>query len=340
MPENSLESLQIEVKQAVGFANAVRAELGKVVCGQDRLVDRLLVALITNGHLLVEGVPGLAKTLAISTLARCLGAEAGRVQFTPDLLPADIIGTQVYDPRSQTFSVKRGPVFCNLLLADEINRAPAKVQSALLEAMAERQVTLAGESLKLPDPFLVMATQNPLDQEGTYPLPEAQMDRFMMKVVISYPARSDEREMLTRMGHPVARPKASAVASLEDVITARSCVDRIYMDPRIAEYILDLVIATRPASRAELSEMQKNAKLDKLDTLISCGASPRATLALALAAKAHAFLRGRAHVIPQDVKEMAPDVLRHRIGMTYEAEAEGLDSSALIERLLNQLATP
>jgi MoxR-like ATPase len=340
MDEVNIQELQQEVTEAAAFIEPLKQELGRVIVGQQKLIERLIIAMITKGHLLVEGVPGLAKTLTISSLANAISASCSRIQFTPDLLPADITGTSVYNPKEHVFSVKKGPVFANLVLADEINRAPAKVQSALLEAMQERQVTIGGETHTLPDPFLVMATQNPLEQEGTYPLPEAQMDRFMMMVVISYPTRDEEALVLERMAHPDAKLTTSEVTTTEQLATARKVLDKIYLDPKIVEYILDIVIATRPGQAHQLSERQKDARLSDLDSLISNGASPRATLSMALAAKAQAFIRGRAHVIPQDIKDIAPDVLRHRVIPTYEAEAENLTSSDLVDRILNELRTP
>jgi MoxR-like ATPase len=340
MEDINIQELQIEVTEASAFIQPLKQELGRVIVGQERLIERLIIGMITKGHLLVEGVPGLAKTLTISSLANAVSATCSRIQFTPDLLPADIMGTSIYNPKEHAFSVKKGPVFANLVLADEINRAPAKVQSALLEAMQERQVTIGGETHKLPDPFLVMATQNPLEQEGTYPLPEAQMDRFMMMVVITYPSRNEEALVLERMAHPDVDLKTTQVTSTEQLAKAREVLDKIYLDPKVAEYILDIVIATRPGYNHELSERQKDARLSDLESLISNGASPRATLSMALASRAHAFLRGRAHVIPQDVKDIAPDVLRHRVIPTYEAEAENLTSSDLIARILNELRTP
>ncbi|NQZ55962.1 MAG: AAA family ATPase [Lentisphaeraceae bacterium] len=340
MAEASFQELQHDIGEAAAFIGPLKAELGKVIVGQEKLVDRLIIGMITNGHLLVEGVPGLAKTLTISSLANAVSASCSRIQFTPDLLPADIMGTSIYNPQEHSFSIKKGPVFANLILADEINRAPAKVQSALLEAMQERQVTIGGETHKLPDPFLVMATQNPLEQEGTYPLPEAQMDRFMMMVLITYPSRQEEALVLERMAHPDLKLKTEPVATLEDLAQARAMVDKVYLDEKISEYILDIVFATRPGHRHELSARQKDANLGSLENLIANGASPRATLALSLAARAHAFIKGRAHVIPQDIKDIAPDVLRHRLAPTYEAEAENLTSSDIVARILNELRTP
>ena len=296
----------------------------------------MLLALVTDGHILLEGVPGLAKTLAVKTLAQTLDGSFSRLQFTPDLLPADLIGTRIYNAASGEFSTKTGPVFANIVLADEINRAPAKVQSALLEAMQEKQVTIGGERFLLPQPFLVMATQNPIEQEGTYPLPEAQLDRFMFKLKVDYPVRSEERTVIERMAHPAQEVSAIAVSSLQAIENARQLVDKVYIDEKVIEYILDLVIATRPGRRNELSSRQSGANLDEISGLLSFGASPRASIALALAARGYAFLQGRAYVLPQDVKALAPDVLRHRIILSYEAEAEGIDTDAVISRLLDQ----
>ena len=340
MQAAEIQQLQDQIKGASGFVRNLRLEIGRYLVGQERLVDRLLVALVANGHVLVEGLPGLAKTLAIRLLGQTTGMSFARLQFTPDLLPADVVGTLIYDPGTHQFSVRRGPVFANLVLADEINRAPAKVQSALLEAMQERQVTLGGDTQALPHPFMVMATQNPIEQEGTYPLPEAQVDRFMMKVELDYPKRAEEAVILERMAHPEVAVQATAVCGAADIIAARGWVDRIYLDPKISDYILDIVFATRAHQRDQLSPRQAEAKLDRFAPLIQYGASPRATLALALGAKAMAFLEGRAYVVPQDVKGIAPDVLRHRLVPAYEAEAEGLDSGDLIRQLLDELRTP
>ncbi len=340
MASQDIGLLEKQVREAAAFVQPLRAEVGRVLVGQERLVDGLLMGMLTGGHVLVEGVPGLAKTLAIRTLAQAIGGAFSRLQFTPDLLPADLIGTTIYNPQDHTFSVKLGPVFANIVLADEINRAPAKVQSALLEAMQERQVTIGGKTHKLPAPFLVMATQNPLEQEGTYPLPEAQVDRFMFKVVITYPARQDERTIIERMAHPLTEISVSQVATLEQVMEARRWVDQVYMDPKVTEYILDIVFATRPKGQAQLSERQKDAKVANIVSLVEYGASPRASLALVLAAKARAFLQSRAYVVPQDVKDVALDVLRHRVVPTYEAEAENLNSDDLVKRFLDELRTP
>jgi MoxR-like ATPase len=302
-----------------------------VLIGQRPLLDRLLMAVLTDGHVLLEGVPGLAKTLALRTVAAALKLKFQRIQFTPDLLPADVIGTQIYNPRTGEFSVKEGPVFANVVLADEINRAPAKVQSALLEAMQERQVTIGDTTYKLPTPFFVLATQNPIEQEGTYPLPEAQVDRFMLKVLIEYPKRDDELAILDRMGSVNARTDVPGVLAAEDIEELRSAVDATHMDPKVKAYIVDVVRATRhPTDYA----------LDQLTGLIQCGASPRAVLALGRAAKAHAFLVGRGYVTPEDVKRTAPDVLRHRVILSYEAEAEELKADAVVKRVLDGLPVP
>ncbi len=339
MDDREIRELQERIEAGCAFAARVRAEVGRFVVGQDELVTRMLIGLVANGHLLVEGVPGLAKTLAIKVLAESVGCRFARLQFTPDLLPADLLGTQIYDSREHEFVTRRGPVFANLILADEINRAPAKVQSALLEAMQERQVTLGGESMPLPNPFLVMATQNPIELEGTYPLPEAQVDRFMLKVLLDYPSRPEEELILERMGHPQVETTAAAAASSAEILAARDLVDRVYLDPRAAGYILDLVMASRLALE-ELSERQKPASLERFRPLIQYGASPRATLSLALAAKAFAFLEGRAYVVPDDIKAIALDVLRHRVTPSYEAEAEGMSSSELVSALLDAVVIP
>jgi len=334
------EELSHEISSHSTFVTPLRLEIGRVLIGQSHLVDRMLVCLLTGNHLLVEGLPGLAKTLAVNTLAQTLSAQFGRIQFTPDLLPADVIGTHIYNPSTQEFTAKEGPVFTNLLLADEINRAPAKVQSALLEAMQEKQVTLGGQTRKLPDPFLVMATQNPLDQEGTYPLPEAQMDRFMMKVIVGYPSRDEEREVLRRMASTTTVPEASSVTTLEAITSARSLINEIHVDPKIEDYILDLVFSTRPEGRDQLSERQSGLDLSSFDPLIAAGVSPRATIQIIRGARCLAFLEGRAHVLPEDVKSIAPDVLRHRLIPSYEAQAENMDADAIIAQLLDSLRTP
>jgi MoxR-like ATPase len=323
-------SINERVNDGSAFVYRLREEMGKVVVGQRHLVDRLLIGILANGHVLLEGVPGLAKTLSVKTLAQTISAAFSRIQFTPDLLPADLIGTLIYNPRDGSFSTKKGPIFANIVLADEINRAPAKVQSALLEAMQERQVTIGEESFALPEPFLVLATQNPIEQEGTYPLPEAQVDRFMLKLSVGYPSREEEREILDRMATTDHGPTASAVVGPDDIIRARSLVDAIYLDDKVRDYILDLVFATRDPAAFRLD----------LGPYIQYGASPRATLYLTLAAKAHAFLQGRGYVTPQDVKSIGPDVLRHRIIVTYEAEAEDVTSEAVVRRLFDGLPVP
>ena len=308
----------------------LQREIGRVIIGQRHLLDRLLIALLTNGHVLLEGVPGLAKTLALKTLASCVAVRFKRLQFTPDMLPADIVGTMIYNPQDGAFRTKHGPIFSNLILADEINRAPAKVQSALLEAMQERQVTIGDETYALPNPFLVLATQNPLEQEGTYPLPEAQIDRFMMKVIVDYPNRLEERAILDAMATTEPLPVPRAVVSAEQIVAARHVVNLLYVDDKIRDYIVDLVLATRPPTAAKF----------KLNGYVQTGASPRATIALTLAARAMAFLNGRHFVVPQDVKSVALDVLRHRVSVTYEAEAENVTSENVIEKILDALPVP
>ena len=334
------EELSSEIQARSAFVAPLRTEISRVLIGQLKLVDRMLICLLTGNHLLVEGLPGLAKTLAVNTLAQTLQARFGRIQFTPDLLPADVIGTHIYNPGTQEFTAKEGPVFTNLLLADEINRAPAKVQSALLEAMQEKQVTLGGQTRPLPNPFLVMATQNPLDQEGTYPLPEAQMDRFMMKVIVGYPKRDEEREVLRRMSSTVETPTAAAITTLDSITAARALINDIHVDPKIEDYILDIVFATREEGRLQLSERQAGLDLSSFGPLITAGASPRATIQLIRGARCLAFLNGRAHVLPEDVKEIAPDILRHRIIASYEAQAEDMSADTIINQLLDTLRTP
>src|SRR6202046_166648 len=312
------------------WISPLREEMGRVIVGQKHLLDRLLIALLTNGHVLLEGVPGLAKTLALKTLASCISLAFKRLQFTPDMLPADIVGTMIYSPQDGAFRTKHGPIFSNLILADEINRAPAKVQSALLEAMQERQVTIGDETYPLPNPSLAPATQNPLEQEGTYPLPEAQIDRFMMKVVVSYPNRAEERAILDAMATSEALPTALPVASAQQILNSRHVVNTLYVDDKIRNYIVDLVLATRPPAAAAL----------KLNGHIQTGASPRATINLTLASRAIAFLNGRHYVTPQDVKTVALDVLRHRVSVTYEAEAENVTSEDVIHKILHALPVP
>jgi MoxR-like ATPase len=328
--EPNVATLSRDIERETLTLKRVEAELRRVIVGQDYLLDRLLVGLLSRGHVLIEGVPGLAKTLAVKTLAQTLAIDFQRIQFTPDLLPADLVGTLIYDQRTAEFLARRGPVFTHLLLADEINRAPAKVQSALLESMEERQVTLGDRSYSLPEPFMVLATQNPIEQEGTYPLAEAQMDRFMMKLKVTYPSRQEEAEILDRM-LVASDLRAHPVLERERLLALREVVDGVYLDGKIRTYILDLVLATRDPRAVGLAD---------LADLISFGASPRATLFLARAAKALAMVRGRGYVIPEDVKELAPDVLRHRIIPTYEAEAEEITTDALIARLLDRVPVP
>ncbi len=324
------EEITAEVRHAGRWVAPLQEEVARVVVGQKYLVDGLLVGLLTHGHVLLEGVPGLAKTLTVKTLASAVRTGFQRLQFTPDLLPADLIGTLIYNPRSGEFTVKHGPLFSNLILADEINRAPAKVQSALLEAMQERQVTIGEQTYKLPDPFLVLATQNPLEQEGTYQLPEAQLDRFLLKLRVGYPSRSEERQILDLMGTSSPKLEVNAVVEPADVIHAREVVNAIYVDDRVKDYIVDIVWATRDPGSYKLP----------LEGMIRYGASPRATIALTLAAKAHAFLNGRGYVTPQDVKSIGLDVLRHRVIVSYEAEAEEVTSEKIIERIFAGLPVP
>ena len=325
-----IKQLNEKINKESAIIDMLTLEIGKVIVGQKQMSERLLVALLSNGHILLEGVPGLAKTLAISTLAKTIDAKFSRLQFTPDLLPADLIGTQIYSPKNEQFSVKKGPVFGNFILADEINRAPAKVQSALLEAMQERQVTIGGETYKLEEPFLVMATQNPIEQEGTYPLPEAQIDRFMLKVIIDYPQKEEEK-LIVRNNLAETFPTANQVLSKDAIIQARNIVKQVYMDEKIEQYIIDIVFATRNPEKYGLN---------KLKDLISFGASPRASINLAMASKAYAFIKRRGYVIPEDVRALCHDVLRHRIGLTYEAEAENIISEDIINDILNAVEIP
>jgi MoxR-like ATPase len=323
--------LNEKVQQAAGFVDRIEQEMAKVIVGQQYMVSRLLVGLLSNGHVLLEGVPGLAKTLSIKSLSQAIHARFSRIQFTPDLLPADLIGTMIYNQQSGNFVVRKGPIFANFVLADEINRAPAKVQSALLEAMQEKQVTIGEHTFRLEEPFLVLATQNPIDQEGTYPLPEAQVDRFMLKVVIGYPSRAEEQLIIRQHMDGSAQPSISQVASIEEIQQARSLVRTIYMDEKIEGYILDIVFATRQPGKF---------RLEKLSPLISYGGSPRASINLALAAKAHAFIHKRGYVIPDDVRSMARDVMRHRIGLTYEAEAENVNAEHVVDEILKTIQVP
>ena len=324
------EELLPEIEAQATALQRLRDEVGKVMVGQTYMVDRLLMGLIADGHILLEGIPGLAKTTAVKTVSEAIQTGFSRIQFTPDLLPADLVGTEVYRPQSHDFVVKRGPVFTNLLLADEINRAPAKVQSALLEAMQERQVTIGDESHTLPDPFLVLATQNPIEQEGTYPLPEAQVDRFMLKLRIGYPNKAEEKEIMRRMSSR-ERPTIEPVLTPEDIRTMRSIADQVYLDGKIEDYIVDIVFASREPGAY---------RLDRLEDLIDYGASPRASIYLAQAAKVQAFLSGRGYVTPQDVKTVGPDVLRHRILVSYEAEAQELDPDDVIQDIFNTVDVP
>ncbi len=326
----SIRELNTQVQQEAIFLQDLLAEINKVMVGQEALVERVLIGLLADGHILLEGVPGLAKTLLIKTTADAIQGDFSRIQFTPDLLPADLTGTQIYNPQTGSFSVHKGPIFANLVLADEINRAPAKVQSALLEAMQERQVTIGDETFAMDDLFLVMATQNPIEQEGTYPLPEAQVDRFMLKVKVDYPSRDEERVIIDRMTGATL-PEAQAVVSPADILRAREMVKQIYVDDKIKDYVLDLVLTTRdPAGHG----------LPELVPLIEFGASPRASINLITASRAHAFLKGRGFVTPEDIKQIAPDVLRHRIITTYEAEAENITSDNIIRRILDHTDVP
>lgn len=325
-----IRQLTEKVKEQNYFFNLLRQEINKAIIGQHYMIDRLLIGLLGNGHVLLEGVPGLAKTLAIKTLAEAVHGEFSRIQFTPDLLPADVVGTMIYNIKENDFSIKRGPVFANFVLADEINRAPAKVQSALLEVMQEKQVTIGDETMSLPKPFLVLATQNPIDQEGTYLLPEAQSDRFMLKCKIDYPEFEDERKVM-RMVSTSHQPEIKQVISLQNIVEAKAIVNQIYLDEKIEKYILDMVFATRYPEKYGLSELKN---------YISFGASPRASINLAIASRAYAFLKGRAFVIPEDVKALAQDVLRHRIGLTFEAEAEEISTEEIVNRILAKIQAP
>ncbi|MEI2691139.1 MAG: MoxR family ATPase [Anaerolineae bacterium] len=325
-----VRELNSYIQQEAGFIPALLGEVNKVMVGQEALVERVLIALLADGHILLEGVPGLAKTLLIKTMAQAIQADFSRIQFTPDLLPADLVGTQIYNPRTSEFSVHQGPVFAHLILADEVNRAPAKVQSALLEAMQERQVTIGDTTYKMDDLFLVMATMNPIEQEGTYPLPEAQVDRFMLKARVDYPSRAEERIIMERMTG-AALPVVTPVVTPADILRARAAVKQVYVDEKIKDYVLDLVIRTRQPGNNGLAD---------LNTLIQFGASPRASINLILAARAHAFLHGRGFVTPEDIKAIAPDVLRHRIITTYEAEAENISSDHIVRRILDYTPVP
>ncbi len=326
----NVKELNERIKEESSFIDLINMEMKKVIVGQKHLVDSLLVGLLSDGHILLEGVPGLAKTLAISTLSGAIEAKFNRIQFTPDLLPADLLGTMIYSQKKEQFQVKKGPIFTNFVLADEINRSPAKVQSALLESMQERQVTIGEQTFPLEDPFLVLATQNPIEQEGTYPLPEAQVDRFMLKVVITYP-QFDEEKMIVRQNLAKEFPKANSVVSPEDIVKARNVVKDVYIDEKIERYILDIVFATRNP---------ENYQMEKFQSMINYGGSPRASINLALAAKAFAFIKRRGYVIPEDVRAVCHDVMRHRIGLTYEAEAENITSEDIITEILNTIEVP
>ena len=326
-----IRQLNEKIQYHCAFIDRLRDEIGRVIVGQQYMVDRLLIGLLSNGHILLEGVPGLAKTLTIKSLSQAVHAKFSRIQFTPDLLPADVIGTMIYNPPRSEFVVRKGPIFTNFLLADEINRAPAKVQSALLEAMQERQVTLGDTSYKLEEPFLVLATQNPLEQEGTYPLPEAQQDRFIMKVIVDYPSKQEEQRIIRQNVQSMVMPVVDQVVSIQEIMHARDLTRAIYMDEKVEYYILDIVFATREPDKY---------RLEKLRPLIAYGGSPRASINLALAAKANAFLNRRGYVIPEDVRTISRDVLRHRIGLTYEAEAENVNVEMVIDEILSAIPIP
>lgn len=328
--ESDVKKITERVKQESDFVNTLMYEVGKVIVGQKYLIERLLIGILSNGHVLLEGVPGLAKTTSVMTLARAMQASFQRIQFTPDLLPADLIGTLIYNPKNGDFTVRKGPIFTNIVLADEINRAPAKVQSALLEAMQDRQVTIGDQTFTLEDPFLVLATQNPIEHEGTYPLPEAQVDRFMLKLNITYPDKKEEREIMERMALTKKDFNVNPVISPADILRLRSLVDEIYIDDKIKDYIIDIVFASRDPKAYNL----------KLDEFIEYGASPRATIYLTLAAKAHAFIKGRGFVTPQDVKSIGMDVLRHRVIITYEAEAEEISSEDIVQKIFDTVEVP
>ena len=325
-----IKALSERIQRESAFVDLLQMEVGKVIIGQKYMIERLLIGLLSNGHVLLEGVPGLAKTLSIKTLASAIQAKFHRIQFTPDLLPADVIGTMIYNQKNGEFTVRHGPIFANFILADEINRAPAKVQSALLEAMQERQVTIGEQTHKLAEPFLVLATQNPIEQEGTYPLPEAQVDRFMLKIKIDYPSREEER-LIMRQNISTGLAEVKAVVNTSDIVKARSLVQEVYMDEKIERYILDIVFATRTPS---------DFKLEKLTSLISYGASPRASINLALASRAYAFVKRRGYVIPEDVRAVSHDILRHRVAVTYEAEAENVTSEQIVDEILNAIEVP
>ena len=327
---SNIRELNDLIASKSGFVNLITQGMNQTIVGQKHLVDSLLIALLANGHVLLEGVPGLAKTLAINTLSKLIDAKFSRIQFTPDLLPADVIGTMVYSVKNEKFEVKKGPIFANFILADEINRAPAKVQSALLEAMQERQVTIGDATFKLDNPFLVLATQNPIEQEGTYPLPEAQVDRFLMKVIIGYPSKEEEKQIV-RQNIASVKANVQALIKPEEILEIRKIVEKIYIDEKIEKYIVDIVFATRFPSDCGLNDLQ---------SIISFGASPRASISMAIAANAYAFLRGRGYVIPEDVRAICHDVLRHRIGLSYEAEANNISADEVVSEILDKIAVP
>lgn len=332
MTNEQITTLTTRIKETSGFLDRIESEISKVIVGQPHMISRLLIGLLSNGHILLEGVPGLAKTLAIKSLSQSIQAKFSRIQFTPDLLPADVIGTMIYNQQTHQFVVRKGPIFANFILADEINRAPAKVQSALLEAMQEKQVTIGEQTYRLEEPFLVLATQNPIDQEGTYPLPEAQVDRFLMKVLIDYPQREEELQIIRQNLHHTSNSATiQPVASIEEILQARNMVREVYMDEKIENYILDIVFATRDP---------KAFGLESLTALIAYGGSPRASINLALAARAHAYIHKRGYVIPDDVRAIAKDVMRHRVGLTYEAAAENIDAEFIIAEILKKVQVP
>src|SRR5882724_8148068 len=329
-PVMDIKEINEKIQRESAFVDLLQMELGKVIIGQKYMIERLLIGMLSNGHLLLEGVPGLAKTLAIKSLAQAIHAKFNRIQFTPDLLPADLLGTMIYSQKREEFTVRKGPIFSNFILADEINRAPAKVQSALLEAMQEKQVTIGDSTFRLEEPFLVLATQNPIEQEGTYPLPEAQVDRFMLKLKIGYPSRAEERQILDLMAKTSGTPASTPVVQPKQILNARRVINDIYIDDKVKDYIVDLVCATRDPEAHKL----------QLKEFIQLGASPRATISLTLAAKAYAFLKGRGYVTPQDVKSIGMDVLRHRVAITYEAEAEEKTSEIVIQKIFDELPVP
>jgi MoxR-like ATPase len=328
---DDIRQLNEKIQYQSGFVDRLRDEIGRVIVGQHSMLDRLLIGLLSNGHVLLEGVPGLAKTLAIKSLSQAVNAKFSRIQFTPDLLPADVIGTMIYNQQRNEFMVRKGPIFANFILADEINRAPAKVQSALLEAMQERQVTIGENTYRLDDPFLVLATQNPLEQEGTYPLPEAQQDRFLMKVIVNYPTKSEEQMIIRQNVQGMKGPEIKHAVSIQEILQARELVRQVYMDEKVENYILDIVFATRTPEKY---------RLEKLKPLIAYGGSPRASINLALAAKAQAFLNKRGYVVPEDIRSISKDVLRHRVGLTYEAEAENVNVENVVDDILRAIQVP